>query len=189
MKFIETTEGEVLIATNDLVKITGCIEIDELGELDSFQIQNEIQRHFYNMTLVGRESVAYERMGGNTVRIKMEIDPDIALIRVLDIAVHADREKASKMLVDNYGANEFELSHALACAEAEYGAETVIPMGKREMRVPAFPDECSYVRFCADGVELTYWAEDEWASAPAEVMGAIVGGINKAIESKQEGML
>lgn len=50
--------------------------------------------------------------------------------------------------------------------------------GGWELRCPAYPEECSYVRILnRDGREVGYWNEDEWRLDPAEVMGAIVGAM------------
>lgn len=46
------------------------------------------------------------------------------------------------------------------------------------LRFPMFPEECSYVRVVDPiGREIVFWSETEWAEAPAEVMGAIIGAL------------
>lgn len=48
------------------------------------------------------------------------------------------------------------------------------------VKIPAFPEECSYVRVCDPlGREISYWISDEWKDAPEEVMGAIFGALNR----------
>jgi hypothetical protein len=56
-------------------------------------------------------------------------------------------------------------------------AECVIPLANgRELRCPAYPLECSYVRIVgASGKEIAYWASEEWAEDAEVVMGAILG--------------
>lgn len=45
-----------------------------------------------------------------------------------------------------------------------------------QIRVPAYPHDCSYVRVIdASGQQSGYWTFDEWAEEPEEVMGAIFG--------------
>ncbi len=73
------------------------------------------------------------------------------------------------------------LSHARdsAKAQGEYQRECRIEVGGGiELRGPAFPSECDYVRVVdmavAGGVELMYWSSDEWKDAPTEVMGAVL---------------
>lgn len=54
--------------------------------------------------------------------------------------------------------------------------ECVIALANgRELRVPAYPEGCSYVRVVDRGVEIAMWADDEWRDDPQEVMGAIMG--------------
>ena len=74
------------------------------------------------------------------------------------------------------GWNDIELEHAIDNLDVEYGEECVVklPSG-RELRTPAYPEECSYVRIVQQGYELAYWVSDEWADDPECVMGAIVG--------------
>lgn len=68
-----------------------------------------------------------------------------------------------------------------AVENPEYGPECVlfVENSGREIRCPAYPEECSYVRVCErDGTEVAYWNVDEWAEGAtqgAEVMGAILG--------------
>ena len=58
-------------------------------------------------------------------------------------------------------------------------AESEIKLGNGcTVRCPAYPEACSYVRVVdAEGVELAYWDSAEWAEAPEEVMGSIMGAI------------
>lgn len=56
------------------------------------------------------------------------------------------------------------------------------PDGTLEVRVPAYPTECEYVRVVhnrgeGNVIEKAYWDSDEWQESPAEVMGAIMGAI------------
>lgn len=79
-------------------------------------------------------------------------------------------------LAEEKGWNEVELQHALENLENDYGDECVIKLKNgREVRTPAYPDECSYVRITQEGYELAYWVSDEWADDPENVMGAIMG--------------
>jgi len=64
-----------------------------------------------------------------------------------------------------------------------YGAESVIvESGNRQVRCPAYPTECDYIRIVAiDGDnthEITYWNKDEWQDDPdLDCIGAIMGAI------------
>lgn len=72
-----------------------------------------------------------------------------------------------------------EVPNALESARGVYGDECIIELSNgREIRGPAHPAECSYVRITVPGIvplELAYWISDEWRDAPAEVMGALLG--------------
>lgn len=55
-------------------------------------------------------------------------------------------------------------------------SESVIPLPNgREIRMPAYPAPCTYVRVTEAGAEKGYWDEAEWSVDPAGVMGAIMG--------------
>jgi len=58
-----------------------------------------------------------------------------------------------------------------------YGEESVLDVlgSLRQIRSPAHPDECNYVRVVVDGLEVAYWCDDEWRDDPACVMGAFLG--------------
>jgi hypothetical protein len=53
-------------------------------------------------------------------------------------------------------------------------AVIALPNGQ-ELRCPAFPAPCEYVRITANGEELLYWDCAEWGLDPRGVMGAIFG--------------
>lgn len=82
-------------------------------------------------------------------------------------------------LAVQYGLDEIEVSHAMACLEdsASYEAECIIDItgSYRQIRSPAHPNACSYVRVLVDGLEIAYWVDDEWRDDPSGVMGAILG--------------
>lgn len=85
-----------------------------------------------------------------------------------------------------------ELSHALACVSndpgygASFGAECVIATHSgRELRSPAFPETCSYVRVTQAGFELAFWTSDEWAEEPQEVLGAMLGCLKNGVEAPE----
>ncbi|MEC4339642.1 hypothetical protein VPH13_13040 [Stenotrophomonas pavanii] len=82
-------------------------------------------------------------------------------------------------LADGLGVSLAELPQVLGAVGNDYGEECVIALiSGREIRCPASPKDCSYVRITAPGIiplELGYWSSDEWGEAPAEVMGTILG--------------
>jgi len=78
--------------------------------------------------------------------------------------------------------------------EFDLKKESVIVRNKRtghEVRVPAFPEACDYVRVVRhlpDGsvIECAYWNEDEWADDPADVVGAIMGATKQVFDGTWE---
>lgn len=82
----------------------------------------------------------------------------------------------------------------------DYGEESVIFHNAAtgvEVRTPAYPKECDYVRVVLTGAEahnevtgetlvgdceLVYWNVDEWREEGEDVMGAIMGVIKQVYE-------
>jgi len=73
--------------------------------------------------------------------------------------------------------SDVELRHAmLTDPDDGYGEKAVLRLANgRQLRCPAHPQECSYVRVVDQGHELAYWNSDEWRNAPEEVIGALLG--------------
>lgn len=65
-----------------------------------------------------------------------------------------------------------------------FGPETVIQLDvDLEIRCPASPAECTYVRVLdKEGVEVAYWDCAEWEEDPTGVMGAIMGCLKKGAD-------
>lgn len=85
-----------------------------------------------------------------------------------------------------FGADDFEISHALGSLDASdaYGDEAVLVTREgNRLRFPAYPAPVDYVRrtvlFGETELELAYWNSEEWAESPQEVMGAILGSLMK----------
>lgn len=73
-------------------------------------------------------------------------------------------------------------AHVMATNGILHEHECIIPLSNgRELRCPAHPLPCSYVRIAEAGHELMYWASDEWRDNPQDVIGAILG-LAKGIE-------
>ena len=50
------------------------------------------------------------------------------------------------------------------------------------LHAPAYPNEVDYVRVLDPlGREIAYWVADEWQEAPQEVMGAILGALQRGV--------
>lgn len=92
--------------------------------------------------------------------------------------VETDEEKLAAAGVSN----PFEVAHALDNLDMGYGDETIVHTASgRELRCPAPPRRCEYVRVAVqiDGrtYETACWRRNEWCRAPSEVMSAIVGAL------------
>lgn len=58
-----------------------------------------------------------------------------------------------------------------------------IILDDKEIRCPAYPEECDYVRITdLEGNEVVYWHFNEWQEEPQLVMGAILAVIGNPIE-------
>lgn len=76
--------------------------------------------------------------------------------------------------------------------DLDYGEEcTVARRGTVEVRVPAFPSPCDYVRIVAytsfsTRVEIAYWSSDEWKQEDdeCEAFGAIMGAIASVLDGR-----
>lgn len=84
-------------------------------------------------------------------------------------------------LADRLGWRDHEKKHAIDCVRDDpgygesFGDECVIATHSgRELRSPADPQSCDYLRVTQHGFELAYWTSDEWREDP-EVLGAIMG--------------
>ena len=62
--------------------------------------------------------------------------------------------------------------------------EMVLTFGVHFLVFPKYPHPCSYVRIVDRHTlaEKAYWICDEWAEAPEEVMGAIIGAMCDGIK-------
>lgn len=84
-------------------------------------------------------------------------------------------------LMRQYDLTAVEVDHALGNLDNEYGKELAIPVQGcwRQIRCPAYPQECDYVRVVVDGYEVAYWTSEEWQESPKLVMGAFLGAVAK----------
>jgi hypothetical protein len=84
-------------------------------------------------------------------------------------------QKIEKFGQEN-GWHGIEIEHAIDNLDVNYENETIIPITNgREIRCPAYPEECEYVRITQNGYELAYWTSEEWERDGKIVMGAIMG--------------
>lgn len=66
--------------------------------------------------------------------------------------------------------------------------EGSIAIGSVFLVFPKSPTECEYVRIVDRHslAEIAYWDQQEWAEAPAEVMGAVIGAMCKGIRTESD---
>ena len=85
-------------------------------------------------------------------------------------------------LAERLGWSDLEISHAIDSLQASqegYGEECVVTTHSgREIRSPAFPDPCDYIRITQHGFELAFWTSSEWKESPEEVIGVIMGALH-----------
>lgn len=67
--------------------------------------------------------------------------------------------------------------------DASYGEECVVKLANGlELRCPAYPEPCTYVRVVHGWREIGYWTAGELKDDPDVVLGAILGAANGAVE-------
>lgn len=82
--------------------------------------------------------------------------------------------------------SEQELEHARASIDdgGGYDEECVIlTHSGRELRTPALPESCSYIRVTQQGFELAYWNSDEITESSEDVIGALIGALKNNVEA------
>jgi phosphosulfolactate phosphohydrolase-like enzyme len=103
---------------------------------------------------------------GRRTRIEREVDAAARRFGWEDgIKAHALQEALDRT-------EEDEAAAALECV-----SQTTAGV---EVRCPAWPQPCSYVRVCQGGFEIGYWVADEWRDQPEEVAGAIFGALARS---------
>lgn len=123
----------------------------------------------------GLEAITFTRVGAGFVRFTGSIKP---LMEISEEALIPVRwTEADKMCLKlQYGLGDVEVKHAIDAGQVIYGEECCLDCSSgRQIRTPAYPSECTYVRVVIDGFELAYWNSSEVAEDAADVMGALIG--------------
>lgn len=121
------------------------------------------------------KDLGYKSLGDNVVSFAgfLQVFPSAG-----SVVEQVGAEEFVQSMGESFGLLECEVRHALESLGDEYEEETVVPLeGGRELRCPAYPAECDYVRICLGGIEIAYWISDEWVTDGTGVMGAIVGAM------------
>ena len=110
-------------------------------------------------------------------------DEDFEIIKL-------DHPDLPKMLAKEMGYPENVIHHALATmsSQDDYKDECIIDIDgtNRSVRSPSYPSECDYIRVVDNGLEIGYWSSDEFAEAPVEVLGAMMGALKGGMISKSQ---
>jgi hypothetical protein len=175
--------GKVWRVDPDTGAISGRIQIPLLVETDDEDDSIDLISEAVTGSPLGLTEFSYEYIGNDCVTFEGHADltpgyePDIPVALGTGLALGAGTRELRAALQDQYGLSDIEVTHAFMNLDNEYGEECILSAREsgRELRCPAFPAECSYVRVVIDGLEVAYWIEDEWRDDPAVVMGAIFG--------------
>lgn len=177
MQFVQFPNGKIWrIQDNGFIEGTVTVPTSEYSSSEdslSYELFMDAISENAVGSSTGLEDLSYQQLGEDLVafsgRPTEELDSDGMIV----LPLHALRIG----LKSQYDLHDFEVDHALESLSNSYGEESVITtVGKgREIRCPAFPASCDYVRIVVDGLEIAYWVSDEWREDPMQVMGAILG--------------
>ena len=114
------------------------------------------------------------------VRASVEFAQDYAQVQAELRAVRREIATAGLYLANSFGNEKLTHTSSRGLAklqDAAFPNESAVKIRNgNSIRMPAFPEECSYVRVINPfGEEVAYWISDEWKDDPQEVMGAILG--------------
>ena len=179
-KWIKFPNGKVWLA-DAANSITGTVIVDNSSCIDLESLLSEVSQSATGSS-TDLQDIAYQVLGGDMVsftgRATSLLD-DEEDRETIELA--AESAELLELLQTQYGVNDACAAHMVACVGTEYGQEQVIQLvgSARELRCPAAGEELDYVRIVADGLEISYWSSDEWAEAPTEIIGALIGAMAK----------
>lgn len=183
MQFVQFPNGRVWILGKNAT-IQGTVRVPGYLAFHDLESHMDAISEAATDSIVGLSDFTYEYRGGemvhfcgtaeDLVRPEGQEEED-RQYHILTTSTNADELRGA--LRDQYGLSDADVSHALASLGADYGAECSIPIfgSAREIRCPAYPEACHYVRIVVDGLEICYWNHDEWQSDPEDVIGAVIG--------------
>lgn len=179
-QFIRLPHGKVWMIDSNHV-ISGTVRVPEYENLDSLESRMDAISDSAAGSFVGLSGFSYCYIGDDLVSFtgllgELPDDPDDWAEEGCELFT-SDSPELRASLKEQYGLTDIEVDHAIATLGNEYGDECVTQnVGSiRQIRTPAHPSECDYVRVVLDGLEIAYWSSDEWADDPMTVMGAIFG--------------
>lgn len=176
--FIKTKNEKVWQFNDGIIKGVVALVAHESTNFESFLDQVS---EAATGSIVGLSDFSYTRLGQGYVQFEGAYTPDEDDDNPV-VTFDASHPGLAELLAKQYGISVLEAEHALDNVDNDYGQECVVKAfgNNRELRSPAYPDACSYVRVVLQGtdLELAYWTEEEWASDPAVVMGAVIGALH-----------
>lgn len=183
IQFIRLPDGKVWRIEEGKI-IYGTVRVPEYESLDCLESRLDAISDSATGSFVGLSGFSYSYIGDDLVSFtgslgELPDDPDDWAEEGCELLT-PDSPGLRASLKEQYGLTDIEVDHALATLWNEYGEECVTQkIGSiRQIRTPAHPAECDYVRVLVDGLEIAYWSSDEWADDPMTVMGAIFGAAN-----------
>ncbi len=182
MNFVQFPNGKVwVVDAHNFIK--GTVLVPDYLSLDDIDARNDALSVAATGSTIGLSDISAESIGGDMVSfsayaemlVTEDDDGEMPERNVLNV----DDPNLRAALMAQYGLNDIEADHAIANIES-FGCdedECVIQVAasNRQIRTPAHPAECNYVRVVAGGFEIARWVDDEWRDDPAVVMGALMG--------------
>lgn len=179
--FVVMPNGKVWEGSIEESVVSGMVDIFESRDDDKYEDFSHELSEAVTGSINGLTNFTFHCISGNHVTFSGNFDEleddELKKCRQLDLVQLDDLKILGEALKAQYGLTDFDVKHALSCLDTEYENESICTRGVREIRCPASPAECDYVRITVQGLEIAYWVCDEWREAPTEVMGAIMGAI------------
>lgn len=183
MQFVKFPNGKVW-RVDESGWIEGSVVISDYENIDNLEARLDAIAEAATGSLSGLTGFAYQYRGNDIVSFRgcaeelPDDEDDYAEEGYRRLNLDSGLQAA---LAEQYGLMPVEVEHALDNLDTNYGEECVLDIlgSHRQIRTPAHPVECTYVRIVVDGFEIAYWGDDEWRDAPAEVMGAFIGAASK----------
>lgn len=160
--------------------IEGSVVVPGYEGIDDLEARLDAIANAATGSVAGLTSFAYQHRAGDIVSFRGCAEEynnaDEEELEEYEV-LHAGLALFKSSLAMQYGLTDIEVQRAVDSIGDDYGEECVLDMlgSQRQIRTPAHPAECDYVRIVVDGYEIAYWVADEWSEAPASVMGAIIG--------------
>lgn len=181
-QFLKCPNGKVWLFDSSQQWIDGCVEVPYSDDLSLEDFLDAVSEEATG-SVVGLTNFRYCRLGGDWVSFSgyaEEFEPNdsdnVDNPSGYEILA-ANDPRVQQALVHQYGLHDSDVSHAVNTLNAEYDDESVVSVlgTPRQIRAPAYPADCTYVRITVAGMEVVHWTSDEWKEQPEEVVGAILG--------------